>query len=66
MNKQLSYEQAFQRLQQIVAQIEAGETDIDLLAANLKEAKSLIDFCKNRLTKVESDVKKILGEWKTY
>ena len=62
MNKQLSYEQAFQRLQQIVAQIEAGETDIDLLAANLKEAKSLIDFCKNRLTKVESDVKKILGE----
>lgn len=62
MNKQPSYEQAFQRLQQIVAQIEAGETDIDLLAANLKEAKSLIDFCKNRLTKVESDVKKILGE----
>ena len=50
------------RLQTIVSQMENGEMDIDALLANLKEAKQLIDFCKNKLTRVETDVKKILEE----
>ena len=51
-----------QRLQTIVSQMENGEMDIDALLTNLKEAKQLIDFCKNKLTRVETDVKKILEE----
>ena len=34
--------------------------DIDLLAQNLKEAQSLVEFCKEKLTKVEEEVKKCL------
>ena len=60
MNKELKYEDAVKRLQTIVAQIENGDTDIDRLAASLKEAKTLIKFCKEKLQKVETDVKKIL------
>lgn len=62
MSKELKYEDAVKRLQTIVQQIENGDTDIDRLAENLKEAKSLIKFCKEKLQKVETDVKKILED----
>ena len=35
---------------------------IDSLSASLKEAKELVSFCKDKLTKVEEDVNKILGD----
>ncbi len=53
----MKYEEAIERLQTIVADIERGETNVDELAESLKEAKSLIAFCKEKLQKVESDVK---------
>ena len=40
-----TYENAFARLETIVAQIEKGETDLDALAKAVKEAKDLIRFC---------------------
>lgn len=58
----MKYEEAIERLQNIVAEIERGETNVDELAENLKEAKSLIAFCKEKLQKVESDVKKVLDD----
>lgn len=48
------------KLEQIVAQIERGELDIDQLSAKLKEAKELIAFCKKRLYQVDEEVKKLL------
>lgn len=48
------------RLEEIVVKIENGEMDIDSLAANLKEAKQLVKFCKEKLTNVEAEVKKCL------
>ncbi len=56
----MTYEQATKRLEEIVQSIESGKTDIDSLSAALKEAKELIAFCKDKLTKAEADVKKIL------
>ena len=60
MEKDLTYEQTMKRLETIVTKVEQGEMDIDSLASNLKEAKKLVEFCKEKLTKVEDDVKKIL------
>ena len=62
MDKKLNYTQAMQRLEEIVAKIESGEMDIDSLTDNLKEAKGLVNFCKEKLTKVENEVKTILDE----
>ncbi|MBO7103606.1 MAG: exodeoxyribonuclease VII small subunit [Bacteroidaceae bacterium] len=62
MDKKLNYTQAMQRLEEIVAKIESGEMDIDSLTDNLKEAKELVNFCKEKLTKVENEVKTILDE----
>lgn len=62
MKENMTYEKAISRIEEITKKVESGEMDIDSLAANLKEAKELVQFCKNKLTKVEEDVKKILGE----
>ncbi|MCQ2213978.1 MAG: exodeoxyribonuclease VII small subunit [Bacteroidaceae bacterium] len=62
MKKDITYEQAMSQLTQIVQKIESGQMDIDSLASNLKDAKELITFCKDKLTKVEKDVKKILDD----
>lgn len=64
MNKKASmtYEEAMKRLEQLVSQIESGQMDVDSLATSLKEAKELVDFCKNKLLKAEKDVKKILDD----
>ena len=56
----MTYEQAVKRLEEIVKKIEGGEMDIDSLTANLKEAKGLVEFCKEKLTNVEAEVKKCL------
>ena len=60
MKKNMTYEQAVKRLEEIVNQIESGNINIDTLTTHLKEAKSLSDFCKDRRTKVEKDVKECL------
>ena len=60
MEKEMTYEKAMKRLEQIVAKIENGEMDIDSLAKSLKEAKTLVEYCKNKLTSVEEEVKKCL------
>ncbi|MCH5174620.1 MAG: exodeoxyribonuclease VII small subunit [Prevotellaceae bacterium] len=60
MEKEMTYEKAVKQLEQIVAKIENGEMDIDSLAKNLKTAKSLVEYCKNKLTETEEEVKKCL------
>ncbi|MBQ7156585.1 MAG: exodeoxyribonuclease VII small subunit [Bacteroidaceae bacterium] len=56
----ITYEQAIRRIEEITRKVESGELDIDSLADNLKEAKELINLCKTKLTKVETDIQKIL------
>ncbi|MCQ2132575.1 MAG: exodeoxyribonuclease VII small subunit [Bacteroidaceae bacterium] len=58
----MTYEQSMNRIEQIVRQIESGNMNVDDLATNLKEAQQLIKNCKDRLTQVEEDVKKAIGD----
>ena len=60
--EKMTYEQAMLRLEDIVRQVEHGETSIDSLTELLKEAKQLISFCKDKLYATEEEIKKILAE----
>lgn len=62
MKKGMKYEEAIQELEQIVRQMEDGELDIDTLGEKLKTAKELIKFCKDKLTKTDEEIKKILAD----
>ena len=56
------YKEAMQQLEDISRSISSGELDVDQLAAKLKQAKELVEFCKKKLQTVEADVNQILGE----
>ncbi len=62
MAQQVKYEEAVHQLENIVRRLENNEMDIDELSAELKKAQQLIKLCKDRLTKTDSEIKKILGK----
>lgn len=58
--KQFKYEDAIHELEGIVDSMENGEMDIDFMTAKLKRAQELIKLCKDKLTKTDAEIKKIL------
>lgn len=62
MSDKLTYQSAFEELQQIVTDLEEGEVNVDELSERVKRATQLISICKNKLTETEEDVNKILNE----
>lgn len=60
MKKIPNYEEAITQLEEIVKKIESGELDIDMMSTELKNAQQLIKLCKDKLTKTDEEIKKIL------
>lgn len=60
--KELNYTEAFDELQQIVADLEDGEISVDELSLKIKRASELIKICKTKLVSTEEDVNQILKE----
>ena len=58
----MTYTEAFHELQDIVAEIEKGETTVDVLSQKVKRASELIQLCKKTLRETEGDVNSILQE----
>ena len=56
MKKDLTYSQAFEELEKLVAEIEDDGIQLDVLAVKVKEAKELISFCEKKLRVIEQDV----------
>ena len=60
--KEESYKEAIEKLRRIVAEIDRDELDVDLLSEKVKEASRLIKLCKEKLYKVEEEVRNVLEE----
>ncbi len=60
--KEIKYEEAISELESIVGKMENGELDVDSMASELKKAQSLIKLCKDKLTKTDAEIKKILAD----
>lgn len=60
--EKLTYTSAKKELETIVSAIESGELDVDLLTVKVKRASELIAFCKEKLTKTEKELQKILDD----
>lgn len=58
--KKLSYNEAFNKLQDILDNIESGNLDVDELTLNVKKASELIKFCKSKLYDTEAEIEKVL------
>ena len=60
--EKINYEQAVAELEEIVSKMENGQLDIDSLTEQLKRAQVLIKLCKDKLSKTDEEIKKILEE----
>jgi exodeoxyribonuclease VII small subunit len=58
----MKYEEALNQLETIVRKMEQGEYDIDELTEQLKKAQQLIKLCRDKLTKTDEEIKKILAK----
>ena len=61
-NRQMKYEEAIGQLEKIVRQMENNELDVDQLSEQLKRAQQLIQFCRDKLTKTDEEIRQILEE----
>lgn len=60
--EKLTYTEAKKELETIVAAIESGEPDVDALTEKVKRASELIAFCKEKLTKTDEELQKLLDD----
>ena len=56
----ITYTQAVERLEEIMNSIQGGGMDVDKLAVALKDASVLVQFCRDKLYKVDEEVKQLL------
>ena len=59
--KNSTYEEAVLQLETLVAQLDNNELTLDQMADKLKEARSLLTFCKEKLYQTDQEVQKILA-----
>ena len=62
VKKEIKYEEAVRQLEEIVDKMENDELDIDQLSDELKRAKTLVKLCKDKLTKTDAEIRKLLSE----
>ncbi|HEY0176353.1 MAG TPA: exodeoxyribonuclease VII small subunit [Pedobacter sp.] len=62
MEKNLNYEEAYEELSRIAADIETESVSVDVLAEKVKRASELIAFCQTKLRSTETEVNKIIKQ----
>lgn len=60
--KGMKYEEALRQLEEIVRRMENDELDIDQISIQLKQAKAYVRLCKDKLTKADEEIKRLLAE----
>ena len=63
MNKEPTYQDAFNEIESIVEEIENETVDVDVLAEKVKRATHLIKYCKSKLRNTDAEIKKVLREF---
>ncbi len=59
MAKELTYEQAMTRLEEIVAQLEGGKCTLDESMKLFEEGAKMTDFCRKALSEAEQKITKL-------
>lgn len=66
MQEEISYDEAYKELQEIVSQLEHAEISIDELNKRMKRAAELLKICKDKLFTTEKNIQDVLEEIRSY
>lgn len=58
----MTYTKAVARLEEIMENVQGGKLDVDELSGLLKEASELVKFCREKLYKVDEEVKALIDD----
>jgi exodeoxyribonuclease VII small subunit len=56
-----SFEHSLERLESIVAEMEAGELSLDAMIAHFEEGSKLVKQCSTKLSEVEKKIEKLVS-----
>ena len=56
-----NFEQALERLETIVAEMETGDLSLDAMIAHFEEGSKLVKLCSARLNEVEKKIEKLVS-----
>jgi exodeoxyribonuclease VII small subunit len=59
--KEISFEKAMERLEEIVNSLESGESPLDKSLSLFEEGVKLVKLCNEKLEKAEESVKKLIN-----
>lgn len=59
-NENLSYREAVDRMETLLAEMEQPDADVETLAEKVKEVSRLLAFCRGKLLKSEEEIEKML------
>lgn len=57
-----TYEAALEELEQLVAQLDAGQLPLDQLLVRYQRGAALLAFCRDRLSAVENQIQVLEGQ----
>ena len=58
----ISYTEAMAEIESILTSLQSSSCDVESLAKRVDRASELIDLCRKKLRKAESDVDKLFAE----
>ena len=62
MDTEITYQKAIGELEQIIQKMQSNQCTIDELSALTTRSLQLLTICKNKLTKTDEELKKILSQ----
>ena len=63
VSKNMRYQEALKHLDELIAEIENDEIDVDDLADRIKEAVEILRACKAKIDKADLEVKKVIEDF---
>ena len=62
METEITYQKAISELEQIIQKMQSNQCTIDELSALTSRSLQLLTICRNKLTKTDEELKKILSQ----
>lgn len=62
MDKELTYEKAYQEIQEIAQAMESEQINVDELAEKAARAQKLIKFCREKLRTIQTSLEEVYRE----
>lgn len=59
MKKELTYNEAFNKLEEILEQLEDGDIPLDKLSTKVKQANEFIAICETKLRSIQDEIKEV-------